>query len=356
MRISAPATPERGEAGPAGGGPPRGRRKKTRAAGDPPRRVHKKPLRARLRRDWQLLVMCLPVVLLLGTFHYLPMLGHSIAFQDFSPFAHGSPVQAYLSSPWVGFTHFANLFNDPYFWNAFRNTLIIFTVQLIFFFPLPILLAILLNSILSSRIRSTIQSIVYLPHFFSWVLVVAFFQQMLGGAGLIAQTMRRLDTGERFGIEPFNVMTNPDTFIALVTAQVIWKDAGWGMIVFLAALAAINQNLYEAAAADGASRWRRFWHVTLPGLRPVIVLLLILRLGNALSVGFEQFLLQRGFVGAGSAEVLDTFVYFQGFLGGDYSYGAAAGLFNGVIGLILILSANKLAHKMGEHGIYRKTS
>lgn len=319
-----------------------------------PRRHGKKPFRVRLRRDWQLLVMCIPVVLLLGTFHYIPMLGYSIAFQDFSPFHAGGPLRSYIDSPWIGFTNFAELFGDDRFWSAFQNTLIIFTVQLIFFFPLPIFLAVLLNSVLSRRVRSTVQSIVYLPHFFSWVLVVAFFQQMLGGAGLIAQTMRRLDTAGNWGIDPINLMTNPDTFIALVTAQVIWKDAGWGMIVFLAALAAINPNLYEAAAADGAGPWRRFWHITLPGLRPVIVLLLILRLGNALSVGFEQFLLQRDFVGAGAAEVLDTFVYFNGFLGGDYSYGAAAGLFNGVVGLILILSANKIAHMLGEHGLYRK--
>lgn len=298
--------------------------------------------------------MCVPMVLLFGIFHYIPMLGHTIAFQDFSPFLHDNAFQAYIRSPWIGFTNFADLFGDPAFWNALQNTLVIFTVQLIFFFPLPIFLAILLNSILSRRVRSTIQSIVYLPHFFSWVLVVAFFQQMLGGAGLLAQTMRRMDTQGRWGIEPIDLITNPDTFIALVTAQVIWKDAGWGMIVFLAALAAINQNLYEAAAADGASQWRRFWHITLPGLRPVIVLLLILRLGNALSVGFEQFLLQRDFVGPGAAEVLDTFVYFNGFIGGDYSYGAAAGLFNGAVGLILILSANRIAHMLGEHGIYRK--
>jgi putative aldouronate transport system permease protein len=321
-----------------------------------PIEVRKKPLRARFKRDWQLLVMCVPMVLLFGIFHYIPMLGYTIAFQDFSPFHAGGPLQSYIDSPWIGFTNFADLFADPRFWNAFRNTLVIFTVQLIFFFPLPIMLAILLNSVLSRRVRSTIQSIVYLPHFFSWVLVVAFFQQILGGAGLIAQTMRQMDTESRWGIEPIDAMTNPDTFLALVTAQVIWKDAGWGMIVFLAALAAINQNLYESAAADGAGPVRRFWHVTLPGLRPVIILLLILRLGNALSVGFEQFLLQRDFVGAGAAEVLDTFVYFIGFRGGDYSYGAAAGLFNGVVGLILIVTANKFAHKLGEYGLYRRES
>jgi putative aldouronate transport system permease protein len=336
----------------------------TRSPDQPPsrpahhgRKGRKVSFRDRLRRDWQILVMCLPMVALFGLFHYLPMLGHTIAFQDYSPFRGDTPIASYIQSPWLGFTNFADLFVDQRFWTAFRNTLVIFTAQLIFFFPLPIFLAILMNSILSRKLRSTVQTIVYLPHFFSWVLVVAFFQQMLGGAGLIAQIMHRLDTDGRWGIDPINLMTNPDTFVALATSQVIWKDAGWGMIIFLAALTQINPNLYEAAAADGAGPWRRFWHITLPGLRPVIVLLLILRLGNALSVGFEQFILQRDFVGARAAEVLDTFVYYLVFSGsGNFSYGAAAGLFNGVVGLILILSANKIAHKLGEDGIYRKVS
>lgn len=158
------------------------------------------------------------------------------------------------------------------------------------------------------------------------------------------------------GYEGLDIMTNPDTFLLLVTAEVVWKDAGWGMIVFLAALAAIDQNLYEAAAVDGASRWRRLWHITLPGLRPVIVLLLILRLGDALNVGFEQFFLQRDAVGQQAAEVLDTFIYWQTLAVGEWSYGAAAGLVKGVVGLVLILVANKVAHMLGENGIYRRTS
>jgi putative aldouronate transport system permease protein len=149
-------------------------------------------------------------------------------------------------------------------------------------------------------------------------------------------------------------MTNPDTFPVLVVVQMIWKDAGWAMIIFLAALASIDASLYEAAAADGAGRWRRVWHITLPGLRPVIVLLLILRIGDILSVGFEQFILQRDAVGAGAAEVLDTFTYYTGVVGGGWSSGAAAGLAKGVVSLVLIWGANKLAHKFGEDGIFAK--
>src|SRR5690242_19089265 len=284
------------------------------------------PLRARLRRDWPLLVMTAPAALLVIVFHYIPTLGNIIAFQDYNPFVGNNPLESFLGSEWIGFGNFQTLFEDPDFWDAVRNTLAITLFQLIFFLPLPIVLAILLNSVLSPRLRGFVQSVVYLPHFFSWVLVVTFFVQMLGGAGLLATELRQA------GVEPWNIMSYPHTFIVLVTGEAVWKDLGWGTIVFLAALSGIDTALYEAAAADGAGRWRRLWHITLPGLRPVIVLLLILRLGDALTVGFEQFILQRSAVGGGAAEVLDTYVYYQGLLVGDFGYGAAAGLFKGVVG------------------------
>ena len=188
---------------------------------------------------------------------------------------------------------------------------------------------------------------VYLPHFFSWVLVVTIFQQMLGGAGVLNNLLRQHNLGT------WNIMTNPGAFKFLVTAQAVWKEAGWGIIVFLAALAAIDQALYEAAAADGAGRWRRMWHITLPGMRGVIVLMLVLRLGNALTVGFEQMLIQRVAVGRDASEVLDTFAYYYGVVNNNFGYGAAAGLFKAVLSLILILAANKLAHLFGEDGLYR---
>lgn len=299
-----------------------------------------------LRRDWPLIVMALPGALLLLVFHYVPTLGNVIAFQDFKPYAGDSAVEAILQSRIIGFTNFAELFGRAAFWDALRNTLAITAFQLAFFFPLPIALAILLNSLLSAKLRGLIQTIIYLPHFFSWVLVITFFTQMLGGAGLIADSMRDL------GITPWNVMSNPDTFILLVTAESVWKDVGWGTIVFLAALTAIDPNLYEASAADGANRWRRLWHITLPGLMPVVVILLILRLGDALSVGFEQFILQRDAVGRQAAEVLDTYVYYFGIQTGDYAVGAAAGLFKALVGLVLILAANRLAQRFAQQGLF----
>jgi putative aldouronate transport system permease protein len=221
-------------------------------------------------------------------------------------------------------------------------------VQLILFFPIPIALALLLNSVLSERLRNFIQSIAYLPHFFSWVLAITIFQQMFGGAGLLNQFLRSNDIGI------WDIMTNPDTFALLITSQSIWKEAGWSIIVFLAALAAINTDLYESSAVDGAGRWRRLWHITLPGMMGVIMLMLVLRLGNALSVGFEQFLIQRDAVGHEAADVLDTFAFYYGIATNNYSYGAAAGLFKSVISLLLIWGANKLAHAFGEDGLYRK--
>ncbi|QUQ65470.1 ABC transporter permease [Kutzneria sp. CA-103260] len=298
--------------------------------------------RTRLRRDRSLLLMTVPAVVLLVVFNYVPLSGLLTAFQDYDP------LVGVWQSDWVGFDQFRQLFGDPLFWEALRNTLYLSFVQLVLFFPVPIALALLLNSVLSERIRNFVQSVVYLPHFFSWVLAITIFQQMLGGAGVLNQFLRGHDLGA------WDLMTNPGTFALLVTSQAVWKEAGWSIIVFLAALAAINTDMYEAAAVDGAGRWRRMWHITLPGLRGVIVLMLVLRLGNALTVGFEQFLIQRDAVGHDAADVLDTFSFYYGIATGNYSYGAAAGLFKSVISLLLIWGANRLAHAFGEDGLYRR--
>jgi putative aldouronate transport system permease protein len=305
-------------------------------------RTIRRRLLVKLRRDRTLILMVLPAIVLFLVFNYVPMLGSVMAFQDYDVYA------GFFGSAWVGVQNFVQLFGDPNFWSAIDNTLSLSAIQLVLYFPIPIVLALLLNSVMSARLRSFVQSIVYLPHFFSWVLVVSVFQQMFGGAGLVNTMLRQ------HNLNPVNIMSNPGFFKFLVTSQVVWKEAGWGIIVFLAALAAIEPTLYEAAAAEGAGPWRRLWHVTLPGIRGVIMLLLVLRLGNALTVGFEQMLIQRDAVGRGAAEVLDTFSYYYGVVQGNYSYGAAAGLFKGVLSLVLILAANKLSHAFGEDGLYRR--
>ncbi|MFG1707802.1 ABC transporter permease [Nonomuraea sp. M3C6] len=312
----------------------------TRLTTRPPHRARKT---SRLRRDGVLLLLGVPGLLVILLFHYVPMLGNVIAFKDYQPFL------GIWEAPWVGFGNFQVIFNgDPLFLNALTNTLIISLVQIVFVFPVPIALALLLNSLVSERIKRLAQSILYLPHFMSWVVVVAIFQHMLGNAGLLNTFLRSHD------LATLPLLGNPDLFLALITSQVIWKDAGWGTIIFLAALSRVDSALYEASAMDGASRMRQLWHVTLPSIRGVIVLMLILKLGDVLAFGFEQILLQQNTVGAEVSEVLDTYVYTYGVAGGNWGVAAAVGLVKGMVGLVLVFGANKVAHLLGERGLYSK--
>lgn len=298
---------------------------------------------SRLRRDHPLLLLAVPGLFTLLLFQYIPLLGHVIAFKDYRPYI------GIADSPWIAFDNFDVIIKgDPLFLNALVNTLIISFVQIVFVFPIPIALALLMNSLMSDRLKRIVQSVLYLPHFMSWVIVVAIFQHMLGGAGLVNTWLSRL------GAEGMHIIGNPDAFIALITAQVNWKDAGWGTIIFLAALSRIDTELYEASAVDGAGRLRQTWNITLPGIMPVAVLLLILKVGDVLTVGFEQLILQRSAVGPQAAEVLDTYVYVNGIVGGDWGPSAAVGLVKGIVGIVLVLGANKLAHLFGQPGIYSK--
>jgi putative aldouronate transport system permease protein len=282
-----------------------------------------------------------PGLLYYAIFHYGALFGSGLAFLDYVPFLGLS------GSRWIGLENFQRLFSDADFWHATLNTLEISVLQLIFFFPAPLALALLLHSLTHTSIKRFVQSVVYLPHFISWVIVVAVFQQVLGATGVLNGFLA--DSG----LHTVQILGNPDAFKPMVIAQVIWKDTGWGTIIFLAALTHVDEQMYEAAALDGAGPLRRFWHVTLPAIRPVILLLLVLRLGEILSVGFEQMLLQRDAVGPGAAEIIDTFVYYQGIKSGDFGFAAAAGLFKGVFGVILVYTANKISHRLGESGVYR---
>lgn len=281
-----------------------------------------------------------PGFLYFVVFAYLPLLGNVVAFQDYSPYL------GFSGSPWVGFQNFVDLFNDPGVGQALINTVEISVLQLLFFFPACIALALLLNSLIRGGVKRLVQSIVYLPHFIGWVILVSLWMQILGGAGLLNQLLRD------HGMSAINIMANPAFFKPLMVLQDTWKNIGWGTIIFLAALTKIDLNLYEASVVDGAGTARRLWHVTLPGIRSIIVLLLILRLGNILTVGFEQILLQEPAVGAQAGQVLDTFVYYQGVVGGDWGLSAAVGLLKGLVGTALVFGANRLAHKFGEAGIF----
>ena len=318
---------------------PAGQRTRAEEAPTEPAAVRRPSLRRRILKEKWTYLFLLPGVLYFVVFHYVPLLGNVVAFQDFSPF------RGIFGSDWVGLENFRTIVRDPEVMRALTNTLIIAFLQIVFAFPAPIILALFLNSLVSDRVKRSIQTIVYLPHFISWVVVVSIWQKILGGAGLVSEIL------ERVGVEGVNIMANPDTFKILVTSQVIWKDVGWGTIIFFAAIVAIPSELYESAATDGASSWRRMWHITLPGMMPVISMLLILNVGTALTVGFEQMLLQQPAVGADAAQVLDTFVYFRGKAGGDWGVATAAGLIKGVIATILVLSANKIAKKLGGEGV-----
>lgn len=295
------------------------------------------------RRMWAnkaVYLFMLPGLLWYLVFHYFPILGNVIAFKDYSVFI------GILDSPWVGLDNFRKMIDDPDFVNALKNTLIIEALQLTFAFPAPLLLALLLNSIISERVKRSVQSIVYLPHFLGWVIVISMWQQIFGGTGFLNGLLVNQ------GFDRVNIMSNPDIFRPLVVMQSIWKEIGWGTIIFLAALTKIDPQLYEAAVIDGANSFKRMLTITLPGIRSIVVLLLILRLGSMLSVGFEQYFLQRPAVGPEVAEVLDTFVYYRGVGNGDWSLAAAVGLVKSVVGAIMIFSSNYFAKKFFDEGIF----
>lgn len=312
-------------------------RSRTSSAGPDRRRTS---LSTRIRRErWSYLFIA-PGLLFFVVFAYLPLAGNVVAFQDFSPF------RGIFGSTFVGFQNFAAIFTDPEVLTALGNTVLISALQIVFAFPAPIALALLLNSLISGRVQRMVQAVVYLPHFISWVVVIAIWQDVLGGDGALNTLLAAVGAG------PQHLMTDPASFKALVTAQVIWKEVGWGTIIFFAAISTISDDLYESAAMDGAGPWRRILHVTLPGIMPVVVLLLILRLGTVLTVGFEQLLLQQDAVGKDAAQVLDTFTYFRGVLGGDWGLAAAAGLFKGVVGTAMVIGANAVAKRLGSEGLF----
>ncbi|BBH20138.1 protein LplB [Paenibacillus baekrokdamisoli] len=304
-----------------------------------PRRAKK--LKDRLWRERYLFLLLMPGLLYFIVYRYIPMLGNIIAFQDFSPF------RGFLNSEWIGFHHFKTIFSDQEVIRVLWNTLLLSFLQIGFAFPVPIILAIMLNEIKNEWYKRIVQSIVYLPHFLSWVVVIGIVTIFLKNEGIVNRILNPL-----LGIEPISFLQQPGWFMPLVVLEVIWKEAGWGTIIFLAALSGINPSLYEAAVVDGANRWRQIWHITLPALRSTIVILFILRLGTVLDSGFEQIFLMLNPFTMDVGNVLDTYVYFKGIQNADFSFGTAVGLFKSVIGLILIFAANRLAKKYGEEGVF----
>ncbi len=298
-------------------------------------------LAGRLMRNRWLYMMAFPGLLYFLLFKYWPMYGIFIAFQDFQPFL------GFWDSPFVGLKHFERLFSDSSFMALFRNTLILATYNILFFFPLPIIIALMLNELRLEFTKRIVQTLIYIPHFMSWVVVVGIAYMFLTTEGGMINELL-----VRFGGEKINFLVSNEWFRTIVTAEVMWKETGWGTIIFLAALSGVDPQLYEAARMDGANRLRQLWHITLPAIRSTIVILLILRLGNFLDTGFEQIFLMLNAMNREVGEVFDTYVYSVGISQGQYSFSTAVGVFKSIVGLILVVVANRLAKKFGEEGIY----
>jgi len=303
--------------------------------------VGKVRLRTRLVRYRWLFVLLVPGLVYFAMFRYAPMYGVTIAFQDYLPFL------GFSGSPWVGFKHFENLFSSPDFPRVLGNTLILALLNAVFVFPAPIVVALMLNELRLSVLKRAIQSAIYIPHFLSWTIVAALTYLLFAlDTGPVTQLMNGI-----FG-ERFDFLADPDWFRPLVVVQTLWKSVGWGTIIYLAALAGVDPNLYEAARIDGANRWRQMWHVTLPTIRSTIVVMAILLAGNLLDTGFEQIYLLTNSLNRSVAEVFDTYVYFLGITQGAYSYSTAVGLFKAVVGIILIYGVNWLARRFNHSGLF----
>jgi len=285
-------------------------------------------------------VMALPVIAYYAIFHYGPMYGLQIAFKDFSP------AKGIWGSPWVGFKHFESFFNGIYFWRLIKNTILINVYDLLFGFPAAIMLALLLNEIRQNAFKRVVQTISYLPHFISIVIVAGMMVDFLSRSGLINQILGS------FGIEPIDFLKEEGWFRFLFVSSGIWQGIGWGSIVYLAAMATIDPTLYEAARMDGANRFQQVLHITIPGIMPTIVILFILNMGNMLTVGSEKVLLLYNPLTYETSDVISTYVYRKGVLEASYSFTAAVGLFNSVISFILIVAANSFVKRISENKLW----
>jgi putative aldouronate transport system permease protein len=292
-------------------------------------------------RHRTLYLMALPGIAYFLVFKYAPMGGLVIAFQDYMPFL------GIGGSPWVGFDHFVRLFTEDTFGMLLRNTLVISLLLLVFAFPVPIVLALLLNELRGTYFKRSVQSVIYLPHFLSWVIVASIFYVLLSTDGGSINNLI-VDAGG----EPVPFLTDPYWLRPLYIGQEIWKGAGWGTIVYLAAMTAVDVQLYEAAQLDGAGRLRQSWHITLPAIRPTIIVMFILAIGDFLELGFEHMFLVMNSLNREVGEIFDTYVYTAGIQNGQLSYAAAVGLFKGLVGLLLVVMANRLAKRFGEEGVY----
>ena len=292
------------------------------------------------RHKWMYLLM-LPGIIYFIIFKYVPMAGLVISFQNYSPYL------GILESEWVGLENFKTFFMNPDFKMLLVNTFSISILNLVFFFPMPILLALLLNEIKNKLVKKSIQTMIYIPHFISMVIVASITFTLLNTeSGIINQIVYAL-TGEKL-----EFLADPKYFRWIIVIQNIWKETGWGMIIFLAALAGVDTQLYEAAQVDGAGKLRQMWHITLPAIKSSIIIMLIMKVGTLLNTGFEQIFLMKNSLNSSVAEVFDTYVYTLGITQGAFSYSTAVGMFKSVVATIMVVTTNWICKKCGETGLY----
>ncbi len=303
--------------------------------------VHQKSTWQYMKQHKWLYFMLLPGLVYFIMFRYVPMGGLIIAFKDYSPF------KGIWASEWVGFANFTKFFSNRDFGRLLFNTLGISILQLLLYFPAPIILALFLNEVRHSGYKRVVQTLVYIPHFVSWVIVASLTYQLFNVTDGVVNIIYQNITGSTF-----DILSKSSTFWGLIVGQDIWRETGYGTIIFLAALSGVDQELYEAARVDGAGRWRLMWHITLPAIKGTIIMMLILRVGGILNTGYEQIFLMRNDLNLARAEVFDTYIYTKGIENGMYSFSSAVGMFKSIVGMILVLASDRIAKWFGESGVY----
>ncbi|MGU3470732.1 ABC transporter permease [Paenibacillus sp. D51F] len=294
-----------------------------------------------IKRNYELYLFLLPVIVLYLVFRYYPMYGVQIAFKDFSA------SRGIWGSEWVGFKHFIHFFEAYNFWPIIKNTLSLSVLSLVVGFPIPIIVALMLNQLLAKRYKKFVQTVIYAPHFISTVVLVGMLHVFLSpNSGIVNHII------SFFGGEPILFMADAGWFRPLYTLSGVWQETGFATIIYLAALAGVSPELHEAAIMDGASKWKRVLNVDIPGIMPTIVILLVLAMGNIMSIGFEKAYLMQSDLNYETSNILPTYVYEQGIKKAQYSFSAAIGLFNSVLNIILLFIVNRIAKKMTETSLW----
>lgn len=304
--------------------------------------------KAFMQHYW-LYILMIPGILYMLIFNYTPMAGLVMAFEDFSPYNGDTAIQALFGSPFAGLKYFEKLFTGPDFWRLLRNTLAISLANLIFAFPAPIILALVLNELRCKWFKRFSQTLVYIPHFVSIVIVAALTYQLFSTTDGVAYHMLVQVFGKQNAPD---IMSDPKLFSTMIVGQNLWKETGYGTIIYLAALSSVDTQLYEAAKIDGAGRWQLMWHVTLPAIRGTIILMLIMKVGSLLNTGYEQIFLMQNAMNRSVSDVFDTYIYTKGIVNGQYSLATAAGLFKSIVSMVMVVGANKIAKLFGESGLY----